>query len=416
MTTGTVHPAGFDAVISGAGFTGLALATALTAALGSEVRIALVDRAAPRAAVPPFDSRAFAVSASSKRMLAALGVWDEIAPHAEPVLSIEISDSPLDAGTRPTLLTYDNRLAGEEPGSFIVPDMALTAALLHAVARLGNVAVLAPEEIAGFEASQSGVTTTLASGGKLAARLLVAADGRRSKLRDMAGLKTVGWDYGQTGIVVTIAHERPHYGTAVQHFLPSGPFAMLPLTGNRTCITWSEERSEAGRILALDDASFLAEVEKRFGEKRGKLTLAGKRQSWPLDMVLARSTVAPRLALAGDAAHGVHPIAGQGVNLALRDVAALTEVLADAVRVGLDIGNADALARYERWRRFDGAVSALGFDGLNRLFSSDSSLMRPLRDLGLGIVDRLPEVKSLLVREAAGLTGELPKLLKGERV
>lgn len=416
MTSSNSQPAACDVVISGAGFTGLALAAALTAALGPEVRIVLVDRVAPRAAAPPFDSRAFAVSASSKRMLAALGVWDEIAPHAEPVLSIEISDSPLDAGSRPTLLTYDNRLAGEEPGSFIVPDAALTAALVRAVARLGNVAVRAPGEIAGFEASQSGVTIALGSGAKLAARLLVAADGRRSRLRDMAGLKTVGWDYGQTGIVVTIAHERPHYGTAVQHFLPSGPFAMLPLGGNRTCITWSEERGEAARILSLDDASFLAEVQKRFGEKRGALTLAGRRQSWPLDMVLARSTVATRFALAGDAAHGVHPIAGQGVNLALRDVAALTEVIADAARVGLDIGNADALARYERWRRFDGAISALGFDGLNRLFSTDSSSMRQLRDFGLGIVDRLPEVKSLLVREAAGLTGEVPKLLRGERI
>jgi 2-octaprenyl-6-methoxyphenol hydroxylase len=235
-------------------------------------------------------------------------------------------------------------------------------------------------------------------------------------LREAAGIKIVGWGYGQTGIVTTIAHSRPHGARAVQHFLPGGPFAILPLPENRSCITWSEDAAEAQRILALDDMAFLAEVEKRVGGRLGTLELAGPRQSWPLEMHLARSYVARRFVVIGDAAHGVHPIAGQGLNLAFRDVAALTEVLADAARLGLDLGNGEVLARYERWRRFDSAVSAATFDGLNRLFSNDWTLVRAARDFGLGLVDRMPGLKAFFVREAAGLSGELPRLLKGEPV
>jgi 2-octaprenyl-6-methoxyphenol hydroxylase len=245
---------------------------------------------------------------------------------------------------------------------------------------------------------------------------VVAADGRRSFLREAAGIKVVGWSYPQTGIVTTVAHERPHEGVAVQHFLPAGPFAILPLCGDRSCITWTEDRDEARRILALDDAAFLAEVDLRFGGRLGTLSLAGPRGSWPLEMHLARSYVAPRLALVGDAAHGVHPIAGQGLNLALRDVAALAEVVADAARLGLDIGSTDTLRRYERWRRFDSVLSAAAFDGLNRLFSNDWTLLRTIRDAGLGLVDRLPAVKRMFVGEAAGLSGELPRLVRGEQI
>jgi 2-octaprenyl-6-methoxyphenol hydroxylase len=233
-------------------------------------------------------------------------------------------------------------------------------------------------------------------------------------LRAAAGIGTIARQYAQTGIVTTVRHERPHGGRAVQHFLPAGPFAILPMTGNRSCVTWTEEASEAARILALDDAGFLAELEKRFGHRLGALELAGPRGSWPLAMHLARELIAPRFALAGDAVRGVHPIAGQGLNLALRDVAALSECLVDAVRVGLDVGDATALERYARWRRFDGAASAAAFSALNVLFSRDNALLRSVRDAGLGVVDRLPSLKQLLVSEAAGLTGEVPKLLKGE--
>ncbi len=210
-------------------------------------------------------------------------------------------------------------------------------------------------------------------------------------------------------------HEKPHGGRAVQHFLPSGPFAILPLTGNRSCITWSEEEKRAKEILALDDAGFLAEVEQRFGYRLGAIVLEGPRASWPLDMHLARALVADRFALIGDAAHGVHPIAGQGLNLGLRDVAALTEVVADAARLGLDIGSVTVLERYERWRRLDSALSAATFDALNRLFSNDWTVLRTARDFGLGLVDRMPGLKQFFVTEAAGLTGDVPKLLRGEK-
>jgi 2-octaprenyl-6-methoxyphenol hydroxylase len=244
----------------------------------------------------------------------------------------------------------------------------------------------------------------------------VAADGRTSRLREAAGIGVVGWTYAQVGIVATVGHKRPHRGRAVQHFLPSGPFAILPLPGNRACITWTEEEQEGRRIAALDDAGFLVEVEKRFGFRLGEIELLGLRGLWPLEMHLARALAAPRLALIGDAAHVVHPIAGQGLNLGLRDVAALTEVVADAARLGLDIGSAIVLARYERWRRTDAAISAAAFDGLNRLFSNDWAVLRTARSAGLGIVERLPALKQFFVAEAAGLTGEVPKLLRGERV
>jgi 2-octaprenyl-6-methoxyphenol hydroxylase len=260
------------------------------------------------------------------------------------------------------------------------------------------------------------VSIELGSGRRWRASLLVAADGRGSRLREAAGIGVVGWKYQQVGIVTTVQHEKPHRGHAVQHFLPSGPFAILPLKGNRCCITWTEEESEGRRIMALDDTGFLAEVEQRFGYRLGVTQLAGARGVWPLEMHLARALVAERLALVGDAAHLVHPIAGQGLNLGLRDVAALTEVVADAARLGHDIGSSIVLSRYERWRRTDAALSAAAFDGLNRLFSSDWTLLRAARSAGLGIVERLPALKQFFVAEAAGLTGEVPKLLRGERV
>jgi len=235
-------------------------------------------------------------------------------------------------------------------------------------------------------------------------------------MREAAGIKIIGWNYAQTGIVTTVRHDRPHQGRAVQHFLPAGPFAILPLTGNRACITWTEDAREAARILALDDAGFVAEVEKRFGGKLGAIALDGPRQSWPLELHLARRYVGPRFALVGDAAHGVHPLAGQGLNLAFRDVAALTEVVVEAVRLGFDAGDAQALTRYERWRRFDSAISAATFDGINRLFANDATLLRSAREVGLGVVDRIPALKRFFVSEAAGLTGNVPRLLKGEAV
>ncbi len=406
----------FDVVISGASFGGLALACGLSRALGLDFKIALIDRVAQSAAAPKADSRASALSAASKRMLEVLDIWPLVADVAQPVTGIEITDSTLETGVRPVLLTYDNVTADGEPATYIVPNSALQAALRRGVESSSSLELITPAEAIDFASNESGIEVTLADGGAIAASLLVAAEGRRSRLREAAGIKVVGWSYPQIGIVVTVHHDRPHGGRAVQHFLPSGPFAILPLTGNRSCITWTEDAVEARRILALDDADFLAEVDKRFGGKLGALSLDGPRQSWPLEMHLARRYVGPRFALIGDAAHGVHPIAGQGLNLAFRDVAALVEVLSDAIRLGFDAGDAQALARYERWRRFDSTISAATFDGLNRLFSNDRALIRSGRDFGLGLVDRMPMLKRFFVGEAAGLTGELPRLLKGEPV
>jgi 2-octaprenyl-6-methoxyphenol hydroxylase len=404
----------FDVVISGGSFAGLALARALAQALGPELRIAVIDKSAFVDQAPVPDSRASALSAASRHLLEALDVWGDVAIDAQPVRRIEITDSGLDAGVRPVLLTYDNLTAAGSPASYIVPNTKLQAALRAAVARTQSITMIAPSEARGFSAGEFEASVNLVDGTSVAGSLLVAAEGRQSRLREAAGIKVVGWDYPQIGIVTTVRHERPHNGCAVQHFLPAGPFAILPLTGTRSCITWTEEAEEARRILALDDVEFLAEVERRFGGKLGDVALAGPRMPWPLKMHLARRYVGPRFALIGDAAHGVHPLAGQGLNLAFRDVAALTEVVADAVRLGFDPGDAQALARYQRWRRFDSTVSTAAFDGLNRLFANDSALVRAGRDVGLGVVDRLPLLKRAFVGEAAGLSGDLPRLLKGE--
>jgi 2-octaprenyl-6-methoxyphenol hydroxylase len=404
----------FDVAISGASFAGLALACALADALGPEFEIAIIDRVA--ATSPRPDARAFALSAASRHLLEAIGVWPAISDEAQPVDGIDITDSSLEAGVRPVLLAYDNVTEGGAPATHIVPAGPLWEALRTKAQSHPSITLLAPTEVTAFIADDAGARIDLAGGRKIAAALVVAADGRRSALRDAAGIKVIGWSYPQTGIVTTVRHERPHGARAVQHFLPAGPFAILPLTGNRSCITWTEDAREAKRILALDDAGFLAEVEKRFGGKLGAVTLAGPRQSWPLELHLARRYVGLRFALVGDAAHGVHPLAGQGLNLGFRDVAALTEVIAEGVRLGFDAGNAEALRRYERWRRFDSAISAATFDAINRLFASDATLLRSVREAGLGIVDRVPALKRFFVAEAAGLTGELPRLLKGDRV
>ena len=341
----------FDVAISGASFAGLALACALSDALGPSFKIALIDRVASASVRP--DARAFALAAASKHLLEAIGVWPAIAADAQPVADIEITDSSLDAGVRPVLLTYDNSTQAGEPATYIVPVGPLTAVLRARAEACPSITTLAPVEATGFTADEAGARVQLAGEGDLLASLVVAADGRKSPMREAAGIKVIGWNYAQTGIVTTVRHDRPHQGRAVQHFLPAGPFAILPLTGNRACITWTEDAREAARILALDDTGFVAEVEKRFGGKLGAIALDGPRQSWPLELHLARRYVSPRFALVGDAAHGVHPLAGQGLNLAFRDVAALTEVVVEAVRLGFDAGDAQALTRYERWRRFE---------------------------------------------------------------
>ncbi len=399
-----------DVLIVGGGLTGLVLARTLARVFGGGARITILDAGGGGERVDP---RSYALSAGSRRLLETIGVWAGVSDEAQPVSGIDITDSSLTDAIRPILLSYDTKVGEGEPGMWIVPADALHKSALAVVANTTGIARISGMA-AGFAADTAGITVRLGDGSSRVAGLVVACDGRASPLRAAAGIKIVEQRFAQTGIVATVRHERPHGGRAVQHFLPAGPFAILPLTGNRACVTWTEAEGEAARILALDDAGFLGELEKRFGHRLGALELAGPRGSWSLAMHLARELIAPRFALAGDAVRGVHPIAGQGLNLGLRDVAALSECLVDAVRVGLDVGDATALERYARWRRFDGAASAAAFGALNALFSQDNALLRSVRDAGLGVVDRLPGLKRALVSEAAGLTGDVPKLLKGE--
>ena len=398
-----------DVLIGGAGFAGLALAISLRQALGPTFRVAVADPVLGR---PVADARASAIAAAARRLFEALGVWDAVAARAEPILDMVITDSKLGDAVKPVFLSFAGDIVPGEPFAHMVENGDLLAALVE-TARRDGVTLLA-DAVADFDTDTSRVTVRLASGATVAARLLVAADGGRSVIREHAGIASVGWAYGQSAIVTTVAHERPHQGRAEEHFLPAGPFAMLPLPNNRSSIVWTETADEAARIMALDDAAFHAELETRFGLHLGDITVAGPRRAFPLGFAVARSFVADRLALVGDAAHIIHPIAGQGLNMGLRDVAALAEAVVDAARLGLDPGGAPVLERYQRWRRFDTMAMGLATDGLNRLFSNHSDVLRLARDLGLGMVERLPVLKRLFIREAAGLTGEVPKLLRGE--
>ncbi len=399
-----------DVVVAGANFTGMAAALALSVTLGAEYRIAVVDRREPAATAD--DPRCFALSAASRRLLTALGVWSRLADAAQDVTEIVITDSPLEAAVRPVVLHYDNILGTGEAAASIVPAGALLSALHAACVASPSIVMAGGFEIASWRADAGMAEIAAADGRTVGAQLALAADGRKSRLASLAGIKTVVSEHGQTGIVTVVRHSRPHNGTAVQHFLPDGPFAMLPLPGSRSCITWSETTANADRCMALDDAGFLGEISRRAGGRLGELSLDGRRAAWPLSTKIARSFVAPRLALIGDAAHGVHPIAGQGLNLAFRDVATLAEEVGGAARIGLDIGADAMLDAYARRRRFDATSSAGVFDAINRLFSNDNTILRSIRDAGMGVVDRIPGLKRRLVEEAAGLTGEVPPLMQ----
>ena len=397
-------------LIAGGGLTGLTMALALRSA-GFEVT--LVDPA-PRAtrAAQEFDGRGYALSILSQRVLKALGVWDMLT-EVQPILSIKVTDGRAGEGPSPFVLAFDHTEIEEGPMGFMVEDRHLRPILMDAAESAG-IAQTEGEAIAGFEADATGVTARLTSGGVIRAHLLIGCDGKRSQVAEMAGIKRTGSDYGQTALVCAISHEKPHHGIAHQFFMPPGPLAILPLTDNRSSIVWSESTERAAKIQALDDNAYLDELRPRFGSFLGEISLAGGRFSYPLTLSLAESFVSDRVALVGDAAHAVHPIAGQGLNAGLKDVAALAEVLTDARRRGEDFSRSDVLARYEQWRRFDTSTLALATDGFNRLFSNDDPVIRAIRDLGLGIANALPGLRRGLIREAAGLTGELPRLAKGK--
>lgn len=407
----------FDVAISGASYAGLALARGLVQAFGPDLRIALIDRSSPNlAGGPSRDRRAFAIWAGAKTALESLGVWPDLAPEAVAVSSIEISDSAVDDGIRQTRLTYDAHTPDGQPAVYMVAAQSLLRALLGSLAGAASVTWFSGVEAIDVDLTPELARVALADGRQISASLVVAADGRSSTLRDCAGIKTIGWDYDQVGIVAPVKFSEPHDGVAIQHFFPGGPFAILPLGTNRACITWSCGSAEARHILALNEQDFLAELDKRIAGRFGVVELDGPHQSWPLAVRMPRSLIARRFVLAGDAAHGVHPIAGQGVNLALRDASALIEVLADAARLGLDLGNGTHLERYQRWRRFDASMSASAYDGLNRLFAVDNIVLRAGRGAALGLLDQWSEAKRYVMAEAAGVTGDLPKLMRGEAV
>ena len=376
----------------------------------------VVADAAPvaRALDPKFDGRVSALAYASVRMLKALGVWEGLAPDAQPIEEILVTDGKPGQPASPFSLHFDAQEVGAAALGHIAENRHIRAALHAAVERAANLELLAPAAVKTVRTEAGGAMVTLANGEQIRAALVIAADGRESPLRAEAGIGVIGWSYPQTGIVATVEHQKPHNGVAYEHFLPSGPFAILPMTGNRSSLVWTEVKTKAPALLALDEARFNEELARRFGGHLGKTKAAGPRWSYPLAFHLARDFVRPRLALAGDCAHGIHPIAGQGLNLGLKDAAALAEVLLDAARLGQDIGALDTLKRYERWRRFDSFTLAASTDALNRLFSNDIAPLRHLRDLGIGIVDAIGPARRFFMRHAGGDVGKLPRLMKGE--
>ena len=404
-----------DIVIVGGGLNGPALALAL--AQGG-FRVTVFDGRSARArADAGFDGRAYALAIASKRLLSVLGVWGAVADKTQAILQIKASDGRAGMGPSPFFLTFDHAEIEEGPMGFMLEDRHLYAAFLAAMRAESRITLVSGESVVAQEAVTGGIVVTLASGAQISGRVLIGCDGRGSGTAARAGIKRVGWGYGQTALVTAVAHTLPHNGIAHQFFMPAGPLAILPLHGGfHSSIVWSESEATAAAIQALPDAGYLDALRPRFGDFLGEISLAGDRFTYPLSLSLAQSFVAPRLALVGDAAHGVHPIAGQGLNLGLRDVAALAQVLIEASRRGEDIGAGDVLERYQRWRRFDATALALAMDGVNRLFSNDNPVLRAGRDLGLGIVNAIPGLRRTFIRQAAGLTGDLPKLLAGQAI
>jgi 2-octaprenyl-6-methoxyphenol hydroxylase len=404
----------FDIAIVGGGLNGPMLANAL--AQGG-LRVAVIDALATDArAKDGFDGRSYALALASVRMLRALGLWDGVAEHAQPILEIKASDGRAGTGPAPFFLHFDHAEIEEGPMGYMIEDRYLRRTLLTAMEGAPNITHMPGETVTAQEVDAHGAALHLASGAVVRARLIAGCDGRGSGTAARAGIKRIGWGYGQTAMVCAIAHERPHGGIAHQYFMPSGPLAILPLPGNRSSIVWSERDANAQAVQALSDDDYLTVLRPRFGDFLGEISLAGTRFTYPLSLSLAQDLIAPRLVLVGDSAHGLHPIAGQGLNLGLRDVASLAEVLLLATRRGEDIANALVLERYRAWRRFDTTLLAVTTDSMNRLFSNDNPLLRGLRDLGMGAVSAMPSLRRRFIREAAGLNGDVPRLLQGQPI
>jgi len=406
------EPVRMDVVIVGGSYVGMSLGVALKIA-APHLDVMVVE-AAPEGAWRK-DPRAAAIAAATVRMLRTLGVWDEVEQQAQPIHDMIITDSRLGDPVRPTFLTFAGETSPGEAFAYMVENVHVNAALHRQAKKLGLL-VRQGVKVEHFTMDSTKVQILLDNGEEFVASLLVGADGVRSKMREMAGIKTLHWPYGQMGIVCTVAHERPHHGRAIEHFLPQGPFAILPLPGNRCSLVWNEGEAEAAKLMQSDDLLFEAELEMRFGHHLGVLEVQGERRAFPFGLTLARDFIRPRFALVGDAAHGIHPISGQGLNLGFRDVAALAEVIVEASRLGLDVGSVTVLERYQGWRRFEAVRMGITTDLLNRLFSNDVTVLRGLRDFGLGLVDRVSFLKSYFIKQAAGVTKAAPRLLSGQKI
>jgi 2-octaprenyl-6-methoxyphenol hydroxylase len=402
-----------DVLIAGGGLNGTTLALALAS---GGLSVAVVDPAPPGLREETgFDGRSYALALTSQRLLKVLGVWGKVAAEAQPILEIKVTDGRAGEGPSPFVLEFDHAEIEEGPMGYMMEDRFLRRALLEGLSASSLVTQI-EGTVTDHQAEEGSVSARLSDGRTIRARMIVGSDGRTSPTAARAGIRRQGWRYGQTALVCAVSHERPHNGVAHQFFMPPGPLAILPLPGNRSSIVWSETEANAARIQALDDDGYLEVLRPRFGDFLGEISLAGKRWTYPLALSMTQSFTGPRLALVGDAAHAMHPIAGQGLNAGLKDVAALAEVLTDARRRGEDIGRPEVLDRYQRWRRFDTATLLLATDVFNRLFSNDNGLLRLARDLGMGAVNAMPAVRRRFIREAAGLTGDLPRLLKGKPV
>ncbi|MGH7073082.1 MAG: UbiH/UbiF/VisC/COQ6 family ubiquinone biosynthesis hydroxylase [Stellaceae bacterium] len=393
--------------IVGGGLNGLTLAIACAAA---GIDVAVIDREDPtRMVSAEFDGRTSAIAFGSKRVLDGIGVWPLLANKAEAIREIRVADD-----SSPLFLHYDHREIGNEPLGWIVENRDLRHALQERAAQLPGLRLITRAKVEHAEREASVARLHLDAGRTVAAQLVAAADGKASPLREAAGIRAIAWSYPQTGIVATVRHARPHHGIAVEHFLPAGPFAILPMTGNRSSIVWTERSALAPKLLAMNEADFHRELARRFGDFLGTLEVEGPRWSYPLAFLHAERYIARRLALVGDAAHVIHPIAGQGLNLGIRDIAALAECLVDGRRLGLDLADLSILTRYENWRRFDTLTLSAVTDGLNRLFSNSIAPVKLARDLGLAAVGKVPPVKRLFMRHAMGIVGEQPRLVRGE--
>ena len=401
----------FDVVIAGGGLNGPTLALALA---GAGLSVAVVDpRRVDDRAGDTFDGRAYALALASVRLLSALSLWPGLAGESQPIRQVKASQGRPGEGAAPFFLHFDSAEIEEGPVGHMLEDRFLYRALIGAME--GRVTHLPGLAVTAQDPGPHGIAVTLSDGRQIAARLLVGADGRGSGVATRAGIRRQGWDYGQTALVAVVDHDQPHQGIAHQYFMATGPLAILPLPGNRSSVVWSETRANAAAIAALEDDAFLSVLRPRFGDFLGPIALAGPRFSYPLSLSLAERYAAPRVALIGDAAHGVHPIAGQGLNLGLRDVAALAEAVVEAARRGEDIGSPLVLERYQGWRRADATALALGMDAVNRLFGTDNPVVSAVRGLGMGLVSALPGLRRGFMRQAAGLSiHPMPRLLTGQ--